>query len=125
MVHYKRAIVSVLVLSLAACGEGTQGPKGDPGPAGPPGPQGEAGPAGAPGPAGASAVRLSGTRARRPIAPSSVNETRWPFRRGAVARVETRRSFRRSALQPVVQQAPMIRSSLYALRERPNGIDRD
>ena len=68
---------------------------------------------------------LSGTRARRPIAPSSVNETRWPFRRGAVARVETRRSFRRSALQPVVQQAPMIRSSLYALRERPNGIDRD
>ena len=49
----KLSIISALMLSLAACGQGNQGPKGDPGPAGPagaPGPQGPPGPAATTGP---------------------------------------------------------------------------
>jgi hypothetical protein len=55
------SIISALVLSLAACGQDNQGPKGDPGPAGPPGPSG---PQGAPGPAAATgpgALRIVAT----------------------------------------------------------------
>jgi|SRR6516165_3745015 len=47
-----RALGLVLALTLAACSQPTQGPKGDAGPEGPPGPQGEAGPPGPPGPEG-------------------------------------------------------------------------
>ncbi len=52
------ALMSVLALTLGACGQGPQGPTGDPGPAGPqgnagpPGPSGTAGPAGPAGPRG-------------------------------------------------------------------------
>jgi hypothetical protein len=66
------ALISVLALTLGACGKPAQGPKGDAGPPGPAGAQGEEGPAGpegspgppgppgAPGPAGPSATVSSG-----------------------------------------------------------------
>jgi hypothetical protein len=46
------ALVIVLCLGLANCGQGPQGPKGEQGAAGPPGEKGEAGPPGSPGPPG-------------------------------------------------------------------------
>jgi Collagen triple helix repeat (20 copies) len=58
------SIVAVLLLNLAACGQGNQGPKGDPGPkgdagpAGPAGPPGPAGSQGQPGPPGPGGLRL-------------------------------------------------------------------
>lgn len=49
---FKLSLISALILSLAACGQSNQGPKGDPGPPGPQGAAGERGVAGSPGPAG-------------------------------------------------------------------------
>ena len=55
------AVISVLTVTLAACGKPAEGPKGDAGPAGPrgdqgqPGPAGPAGPPGPPGPPGPAA----------------------------------------------------------------------
>ena len=54
----KFSFVAALVLSLAACGQGNQGPKGDAGPAGPPGQAGPAGPQGQPGPPGPGGLRV-------------------------------------------------------------------
>ena len=47
-----------LMLSLAACGESSPGPKGDPGPQGPQGPPGPPGPAASPSGVAASDLRI-------------------------------------------------------------------
>ena len=94
MQFYKLPLIFALILSLAACGKNSQGPRGDagptgevgqsgdagpPGPAGPSGPPGPVGPLGSPGPSGVRVVRSSCTTARcsAPCAQDEILISAW------------------------------------------------
>jgi hypothetical protein len=51
-------MIFTLALSLSACGQGQQGPKGEQGPPGPQGAKGDQGPPGQGGPSSALAIRV-------------------------------------------------------------------